>query len=186
MARLDIDAIIFDLDGVIVSTDEYHYEAWKYLADKLGLHFDWEVNHRLRGVSRMECLEIILEQYTGPALSPDEKTALADEKNALYQSNLMKMTSEDLPKDVMITLEALRGKGMLMAIGSSSKNAGLILSRIGLCDYFDAVVGGGDISHSKPHPEVFLKAAEQLNVKPERCLVVEKRAWTPRRRAGCR
>ena len=165
--------IIFDLDGVICFTDEYHYLAWKDMADGMGVYFDREINNRLRGVSRMESLEIILERYTGPALTNGEKEALATKKNDIYRKLLSRMSPADLSDDVKTTLDALRAKGLKLAIGSSSKNAPFILERIGLAGYFDAISDGNNISRSKPNPEVFLKAAEFLGLQPIDCLVVE-------------
>ncbi len=165
--------IIFDLDGVICFTDEYHYLAWKEMADSMGIYFDREINNRLRGVSRMASLEIILERYNGPALSADEKTALAEKKNDIYRKLLSRMSPADLSDEVKTTLDALRAKGLKLAIGSSSKNAPFILDRIGLSGYFDAVSDGNNISRSKPDPEVFLKAAGFLGLQPADCLVVE-------------
>ena len=164
--------IIFDLDGVICSTDEYHYLAWKALADRLQISFDRERNNLLRGVSRMESLEIILEK-SERRFSDQEKKELAAEKNDLYRKLLGKMTPEDLPAGVKSTLEALRGRGMKLAIGSSSKNTPYILERIGLDSWFDAVADGNCITRSKPDPEVFLKAAGMIGLSPENCLVVE-------------
>lgn len=166
-------AVIFDLDGVVCYTDEYHYLAWKALADKLGVPFDRAFNDRLRGVSRRESLRLILERYAGPALDEARQAALAEEKNALYRRYLDQMTPADLPPEVKRTLDALREKGVKLAIGSSSKNAPLILERIGLADFFDAVADGNCIARSKPDPEVFLKAAAMLGEAPESCLVVE-------------
>ena len=165
--------VIFDLDGVICFTDEYHYLAWKQIAQEIGVYFDREINNRLRGVSRMDSLEIILEKYHGTPLSPEEKTDLATRKNEIYRGLLGNMTPADLPEEVKTTLEALREQGLKLAIGSSSKNAPFILERIGLAEFFDAVADGNCISHSKPHPEVFLKAAEFLHLSPGDCLVVE-------------
>lgn len=167
------EGIIFDLDGVICHTDEYHYQAWKALADKLGIYFDREINNRLRGVSRMASLEIILERYQGAPMSEEEKAAYANEKNELYKKLLGNMTPADLPKEVSETLDSLRKQGLKLAIGSSSKNTPYILERIGLSDYFDAVSDGNNITHSKPDPEVFVKAAQFLNLPAEKCLVVE-------------
>ena len=164
--------IIFDLDGVICSTDEYHYLAWKALANRLGLPFDRKVNSRLRGVSRMESLEIILES-SGKAYSATEKIALAEEKNTIYRQLLCQMSHADLTDEVKETLLALREKGLKLAIGSSSRNAPFILERLGLHCFFDAVADGNCITHSKPHPEVFLKAAALLSLSPAECLVVE-------------
>ena len=166
-------AIIFDLDGVICFTDEYHYRAWKALADRLNAPFDRTINNRLRGVSRMASLEIVLETYTGPELSEEEKAALATEKNEMYRESLKEMSPADLSDEVRETLNALRAKGLKLAIGSSSKNTPFILKQIGLEGYFDAVSDGNNISRSKPDPEVFLKAAEYLGMEPADCLVVE-------------
>ena len=164
--------IIFDLDGVICSTDEYHYQAWKALADRLEIPFDRERNNLLRGVSRMASLDIILEK-SDRQYSNVEKTAFAEEKNALYRELLGQMTPADLSDDVKNTLEMLRKTDLKLAIGSSSKNTPFILERIGLGHFFDAVADGNCITHSKPDPEVFLKAAEMIGESPKDCLVVE-------------
>lgn len=165
-------AVIFDLDGVICYTDEYHYQAWKAMADELGVYFDREINNRLRGISRMASLEIVLENYDGD-LSQAEKELLAEEKNERYRKLLANMSPADLSGEVKNTLEELRRRGYLLAIGSSSKNAPFILQRIGLGDYFDAVSDGNNIAHSKPDPEVFEKAAQMLWIPAADCLVVE-------------
>lgn len=170
---MKFDGIIFDLDGVICFTDHYHFLAWKALAEKLGIPFDEAKNDRLRGVSRMASLEIILEDYHGPALSQNEKLALAEEKNTLYRSYLQNMSSADLSDEVRGTLDTLREAGCKLAIGSSSKNTPLILERIGLAGYFDAVSDGNSITCSKPDPQVFTVAAELLDLPSEKCLVVE-------------
>ena len=167
------DAIIFDLDGVICFTDHYHYLAWKALADEIGAKFDESNGDRIRGVSRMESLEIVLEGYNGPAFSQEEKVAMATKKNDLYRSYLMTMTTADLSDEVRDTLNALRAKGLKLAIGSSSKNTPLILDRIGLGTFFDAISDGNNISRSKPDPQVFLMAADMLKLDPKNCLVVE-------------
>ena len=167
------EGVIFDLDGVICFTDHYHYLAWKALADSLGIDFDETKNDRLRGVSRMESLEIVLEGYHGAALSPEEKTALAEKKNTLYRQLLQTMMPKDLPDEVRNTLNTLRARGVKLAIGSSSKNAPLILERIGLAGFFDAVSDGNNIQRSKPDPQVFTMAAVMLHLEPGKCLVVE-------------
>ena len=164
--------IIFDLDGVIVSTDEQHYLGWQALADRLGIPFSREVNSRFRGVSRMACMNI-LEELGGKHYTDSEKIAYADWKNEYYRKLLAQMSPADLSQEVRSTLDALRARGLKLAIGSSSKNAKFILQRIGLSDYFDAVSDGTNISRSKPDPEVFLKAAEYLRLTPSDCLVVE-------------
>lgn len=164
--------IIFDLDGVIVSTDEQHYLGWQALADRLGFPFSREVNSRFRGVSRMACMNI-LEELGGKHYTDSEKIAYADWKNEYYRKLLAQMSPADLSQEVRSTLDALRARGLKLAVGSSSKNAKFILQRIGLSDYFDAVSDGTNISRSKPDPEVFLKAAEYLGLTPSDCLVVE-------------
>ncbi|MCM3699544.1 beta-phosphoglucomutase [Paenibacillus macerans] len=165
-------AVIFDLDGVIVSTDHYHFLAWSELARQEGIEFNEQINHRLRGVSRMESLEIILEKAS-KRYTPVEKLELAERKNEVYRSQLGDLTAGDMLPGVAETLSALRERGYKVAIGSSSKNTPVILERIGLSGYFDAVADGNGIKHSKPDPEVFLLAAGKLGVPPAGCLVVE-------------
>lgn len=167
------DAVIFDLDGVICYTDKYHYLGWKSVADDLGIPFDETVNNRLRGVSRMESLDIILESYAGEPLTDARKAEIAGIKNERYRVMLSEMSPADLDGSVRSTLDTLRGRGLKLAIGSSSKNAKYILERIGLGDYFDKISDGTNITRSKPDPEVFLKAAEYLGVDPDKCVVVE-------------
>lgn len=169
---MSYDAVIFDLDGVICYTDEYHYQAWKAMADSIGVYFDREINNRLRGVSRMASLEIVLERASGE-FSLAEKEELADQKNELYKKLLANMSPADLSDEVKSTLDELRRRGYWLAIGSSSKNTPFILRQIGLGDYFDAVSDGNNITRSKPDPEVFEKAAQMLCMEPKRCLVVE-------------
>lgn len=165
-------AIIFDLDGVICHTDKYHYQAWKQISDELGIYFDEVINNRLRGVSRMESFEIILERYDGQ-MSRENKIAYTGKKNDIYKNLLKSMSSLDLQVEVKSTLDKLRSKGIKLAIGSSSKNARFILERLGLENYFDAICDGNNISQSKPAPEVFIKAAQFLSEVQDKCLVVE-------------
>lgn len=169
---MDLQGVIFDLDGVVCHTDHYHYLAWKALADRLRLPFDEQVNNRLRGVSRTESLEIVLgmghTQY-----SDTEKALMAEQKNEAYRTSLLAMGFNDLAAGAVETLSALHELGLQLAIGSSSKNTPLILERTGVCGWFNAIADGNHISHSKPHPEVFLLAAQKLSLKPEQCIVVE-------------
>lgn len=165
-------AVIFDLDGVICHTDMYHYQAWKQIADELGIYFDEEINNRLRGVSRMESFEIILERYEG-TMSLEDKVVYTTRKNEAYKELLKNMSPADLSPEVKETLDGLRAKGLKLAIGSSSKNAGAILERLGLDGYFDAVSDGNNITRSKPDPEVFVKAAQLVGEASGDCLVVE-------------
>ena len=171
--EVKIKGLIFDLDGVLVFTDKFHYQAWKTMADELGVYFDETINHRLRGVSRMDSPEIILERYEGPDLSLREKEKLAEKKNEIYRTLLESMTPDDVTKEVRDTLTKLREKGYKLAIGSSSKNAKFILEKVELKDAFDAISDGNNITKSKPDPEVFLKAAEYLGLPPKACMVVE-------------
>ncbi|HIQ67985.1 MAG TPA: beta-phosphoglucomutase [Candidatus Faecousia excrementigallinarum] len=165
-------AVIFDLDGVLCHTDHLHYRAWKQLADRLGIPFDQELNNQLRGVSRMESLDIVLRAGGVEADLP-QREQWAAEKNTVYAKSLDTLTPQDLEPSVLSTLQTLRSRGLLLGVGSSSKNAPRILERLGLGDFFDTVVSGLDIRNSKPDPEVFLLAAKNLGTPPKDCLVVE-------------
>ena len=164
--------VIFDLDGVIVSTDNCHYLAWKRMADEEGIEFDRKINERLRGVSRMESLAIILEK-AAKEYSEAEKQAMASRKNGYYVELIGSLTENDILPGAMDTLNGLKEKGIKVAVGSSSRNTPIILKQIGLSDFFDAVADGNAIKNSKPDPEVFLLAAKLLNLDPANCLVVE-------------
>lgn len=164
--------IIFDLDGVLCSTDAYHYAAWRDVVQALGVHVGPEINTKIRGVSRMEGLERILDGC-GVTLNEREKQALAEKKNALYKQLLENMSEKDLPEEVDDTLKVLKARGLKLGIGSSSKNAGLVLGKLGLSDFFDAVSDGNGIARAKPDPEVFLRAAGMMGLMPQDCLVVE-------------
>ena len=168
-----IKAIIFDLDGVIVDTAVFHYQAWKKLANSMGFDLTETQNERLKGISRLESLDILLEIGKTDAISDEEKQQLATSKNEWYRENILKMTPKDILPGVKNFLQELKKAHYKIAIGSSSKNAGTILERIGLENYFDAVVDGTKITRSKPDPEVFLKGARELNISPEQCLVFE-------------
>ena len=170
---MDFKAVIFDLDGVLVFTDRYHYLAWKEIAGELGIDFSEKDNDRLRGVSRAESLEIILEKYEGPALDDAKKEELLSRKNGIYRDYLQEMSPDDVSMDVRDTLYELKKRGVKIAVGSSSKNTSLILEKTGLTGMFDTVADGTMITRSKPNPEVFLKAAELLGMDPSSCLVVE-------------
>lgn len=170
---MNVKGLIFDLDGVIVFTDHYHYLAWKKMADEINTYFDEEINNRLRGVSRMASLEIILERYNGPKLSEEEKVALATKKNDIYREYLKEMTPSDVTDEVRDTLAELRKRGYKISLGSSSKNAKFILNQVNLTDAFDAISDGTNITKSKPDPEVFLCGAKFLGLDPSECAVVE-------------
>ncbi|MEC9484840.1 MAG: beta-phosphoglucomutase [Candidatus Izemoplasma sp.] len=167
-----IKGVIFDLDGVIVSTDDLHYKAWKKMADKENIPFDKTINNRLRGISRMASLNIILEK-SEKTYSEEEKKDLTDFKNTYYRELLETLSKEDILPGIMDILTALKEAGIKLAIGSSSKNAKKILKKIELLEIFDAISDGTDITHSKPHPEVFLVAANKLELLPINLAVVE-------------
>jgi beta-phosphoglucomutase len=174
MKALDttLHAAIFDLDGVIVDTAKYHYLAWKRLASEVGIDLTEEQNERLKGVSRIDSLNIILA--LGNVQLPEaEKEALAAKKNGWFLEYVNQMTpSEILPGAKELLIE-LRAKGVKIALGSSSKNAPLVLRLLSIENLFDAIVDGTMVVNSKPDPEVFLLGASLLNVKPEHCVVFE-------------
>ncbi|QZE14023.1 beta-phosphoglucomutase [Halosquirtibacter laminarini] len=169
---VQIKACLFDLDGVIVDTAKYHYIAWKELAQELGFDFTEEDNERLKGVSRMRSLDILLE-IGNKSLSEQEKLHYADKKNVNYVSYIQKMEEDEILPGVKEFLTSLRANGIKIALGSASKNAPLILNQIGLTSYFDEIVDGNSVSKAKPDPEVFTKGANLLNVTAEECVVFE-------------
>jgi beta-phosphoglucomutase len=165
-------ACIFDLDGVIVDTARYHFLAWKRLAKQLGIPFTEEDNERLKGVSRMASLEIILELGN---IKTDESTKLeyATLKNKWYVDYISKMTPDEILPGCLRFIKELRDANIRVAIGSASKNTPMILKRVGIEELFDAVADGNNVSKAKPDPEVFVKAAEMVRVKPGKCIVFE-------------
>ena len=165
-------ACIFDLDGVIVDTAKYHFMAWKKLASQLGINFTEEDNERLKGVSRMDSLEIILK-IGNKKLNNDLKLEYATIKNNWYNDYIKKMTSDEILPGCKEFITELRDYGIKVAIGSASKNTPLILERVGIKDLFDAVSDGNLLSKAKPDPEVFIKAASMLHVDPGYCVVFE-------------
>lgn len=165
-------AVLFDLDGVIVCTDDCHYRAWKRMADEEDIYFDREINERLRGVSRMSSLEIILEK-ANKIYTDEEKVELATRKNEYYKGFIKDLTPHDILPGVMDFTKELRKNGVKLAIGSSSKNTPIILKNIGLDTYFDGVADGNQVANSKPDPEVFLLAAKLVGVAPKDSIVVE-------------
>ncbi|RYU94813.1 beta-phosphoglucomutase [Emticicia agri] len=167
-----IKAFLFDLDGVIVDTAIYHYQAWKQMANGLGFDISEEFNEQLKGVSRMDSLDIILT-HGGIELSQEEKLALATQKNENYLNLVSKMSPEDILPGVTDFFAQVKKENIKTALGSVSKNAKLILESIGMSDDFDAIIDGTKIAKGKPDPEVFLKGAEELVVLPEECLVFE-------------
>lgn len=167
-----IKGCLFDLDGVLVDTAKYHFLAWQRLAKELGITFTEEDNERLKGVSRMRSLDIILEigQVT---LEESQKITLADKKNEWYKEYVMQMDQSEVLSGVIEFLQHIRGLDIKTALGSASKNAPMILERTGLSPYFDAIVDGNHVSSAKPDPEVFLLGAEKLGLNPEDCIVFE-------------
>jgi len=165
-------AAVFDLDGVIVDTAKYHYLAWKRLANELGFDFTEQDNERLKGVSRMSSLEILLE-IGGLDLAEAEKTALAEKKNNWYVEYIREMDESELLPGARECLLGLREKGVKIALGSASKNTPTIIDSLNIVDLFDAVIDGNKTSKAKPDPEVFLLAAQELGVDPAECVVFE-------------
>jgi len=167
-----IKACIFDLDGVIVDTAKFHYLAWKELAKGLSFDFTEKDNERLKGVSRMRSLDILLE-IGGKRLDEGTKLKFAENKNKKYLEYILKMKPNEILPGVIDFLTELKNKNVKIALGSASKNAMTILNQLKLKDYFKVVIDGTKVSKAKPDPEVFLKGAEALNVKPDECLVFE-------------
>jgi len=167
-----IKACIFDLDGVIVDTAKYHYLAWKRLANELGFDFTEKQNERLKGVSRMTSLDILLE-IGGLDIDEETKLRMADKKNRWYVDYISKMAPDEILPAVIPFLNSLKSNNIRIALGSASKNAPMILKQIGMQDYFDVVVDGTKVTHAKPNPEVFVKGAEELGVLPSECIVFE-------------
>jgi beta-phosphoglucomutase len=168
-----IKAVLFDLDGVLVSTDQYHYQSWKKLSDEEGFDFfDQEFNHKFRGVARMECVEIITKA-SGKNYSPEQKQELADRKNRYFVESLLSVTQEVLLPGALSALHELRSRGIKTAVASNSRNAVTIIKQVKIEHLLDAIVDGHQIQNSKPDPEVFLLAAKNVGVSPNYCLVVE-------------
>jgi len=167
-----IEACIFDLDGVIVDTAVYHYQAWKRLANELGFDFTEAQNERLKGISRIRSLELILE-WGGIHKTAAEQQDLATRKNEWYVEMINRMTPREILPGAKEFLEQLRSAGLKTALGSASKNSSTILERTGLLPLFDAIVDGNTVTASKPDPEVFLKGAAALGIAPAYCVVFE-------------
>ncbi|MER2173289.1 MAG: beta-phosphoglucomutase [Carnobacterium sp.] len=169
-----IKGFIFDLDGVLTDTAEYHYQSWKRMANKLGIPLDREMNEQLKGISRMDSLERILalgnqtEKY-----SVEEKERLADEKNEDYKKLILSVTPNDLLPGIADLLADLKEEGIQLALASASKNGPIIMEKLGIADFFDIVVDPASLANGKPDPEIFIKGAEQLRLKPEECIGVE-------------
>ena len=168
-----IKAVLFDLDGVLVSTDEYHYRSWLKLSKEEGFDFfDYEFNHQFRGVARMECVEI-LTKASGRSYTLEQKQEIADRKNRYFAESLASVTPDELLPGALAALRELKRRGVKIAVASNSRNAKPIIRQVGIDQYLDAVVDGHEIENSKPDPEVFLLAAKSIGVPPANCIVVE-------------
>lgn len=167
-----IKAVIFDLDGVIVSTDEYHFQSWAYMAKKENLRFNRKINNRLKGVSRIDSLNSLLDE-SKKNYTEEEKKALTNMKNEHYISLLSTLNESHVYPTVIETITKLKALGIKIAIGSSSKNAKFILKKIGLINVFDAIADGNDVKRSKPYPDIFNLAATKLGVNSKECFVIE-------------
>ncbi len=165
-----IKAFIFDLDGVLTDTAEFHYQSWKLLCEEQGIPFNRKINEKLRGVSRKESLEIILGDRK---VDPEKFAEMLERKNNFYRESIKNISKKDLFPGVEKILEELKSKGIKLALGSSSKNAHLVIEGLGIKDYFEIIADGNSVQKAKPAPDVFLFAAEKLGVDPENCVVVE-------------
>jgi len=164
-----IEAILFDLDGVLVDTAKFHYQGWKRLADEIGIPFDEKANEKLKGVDRQNSLRLLVKKE----LPEDEMNRLCDRKNGYYLELVSTLKPEDLLPGVLRLLDEIDAAGLKKAVCSSSKNTKTILEKTGLNKRFRAIVDGNDLHKGKPDPEIFLLGAERLKVRPEVCLVVE-------------
>lgn len=167
-----IKGVIFDLDGVITDTAELHYSAWKALCEEMGWHFDRQLNESLRGISRLDSIRTIMD-HNKVSLDPDRIEELAEKKNKIYVESLGGMTEEDFLPGARELLTHLRNEGFGVALGSSSKNAVKVLQQLNAIRYFDFIGDGNTVAKSKPAPDIFLHAAAQLKLPPNRCLVFE-------------
>ena len=174
MARNKIGAVIFDLDGVITDTAEYHYIAWKNLANKLGIDFDRAFNENLKGISRMGSLELILEKGNmTERFSKEEKNALAKEKNEAYLTLIQGITPKDILPGILDFMHELKEQGIKTAIASASKNAQVIVEKLEIGHLLDYIADAGSIPNPKPAPDIFLVSAEALSTPPSLCVGIE-------------
>lgn len=164
---------IFDLDGVLCDTAKYHFKAWRRLANELGFDFTEEDNEKLKGVSRTESLKLILQWGKKEITDESELARLAELKNEWYLEYITRMTPEEILPGVKNFLDELKKKKINIVLGSASKNAQIILDKIGITHYFDAIIDGNKTTKSKPDPEVFLLGAEAVKAKPKECIVFE-------------
>lgn len=171
---MTIKGFIFDLDGVITDSAEYHYQAWKNLAKTIEIEIDREFNEELKGISRMDSLErILVHGKRSQDFSAEEKTALAAEKNAEYVKLIENITPKDILPGILTLLKDLKDQGIKLALASASKNGPMILEKLALADYFETIVDPESLAQGKPDPEIFLKGASQLGLVPSQCVGVE-------------
>ncbi len=168
----EIKGCIFDLDGVLVETSAFHYRAWSRLGNEIGAEVTKEVNEQLKGISRRNSLEHLLT-IAGLEIDEETKVELEEKKNNWYLGYLDNITIDNALPMVVSFLEGLKALGFKLAVGSSSKNAMTILTKVGIGNYFDVIVDGNDVAEAKPSPEIFLEAAKRLNIKPSECVVFE-------------
>ena len=174
MKMSEVKAVIFDLDGVITDTAEYHYLAWKQMGEELGIPFDREFNEKLKGISRLESLELILNHGNRQNdFTPKEKERLANKKNAHYVELIKQVTPDDLLPGILLFLKELKAANLKIAMASASKNAFTVTQSLGIMEYFDHIVDAATVTKSKPDPEVFLKAAQSVEVAPNYCIGIE-------------
>jgi beta-phosphoglucomutase len=167
-----IRAFILDLDGVLTDTAEYHFQAWKRIAEEESVPFTREDNEQLRGVSRRRSLEILLGDH-GARYTESQMQEMMDRKNGYYQERLEQITEDDFLPGARALLDELRGRGLKVAIGSASKNTKTVLRQLGILDRFDVIADGYSVERGKPAPDLFLHAAEQMGVPPAKCVVIE-------------
>ncbi len=167
-----IKGFIFDLDGVITDTAELHYEAWKSLSEEMGWDFDYEVNDKLRGISRMDSIKVILD-HNQTSLDEETLVNLATKKNDIYVASLESMTPDNYLPGAQELLTHLRTEGFNVALGSASKNAIKVLQQLNANMFFDVIGDGNSVSKSKPEPDIFLFGSEKMNLQPEECIVFE-------------
>jgi len=169
---LRYEAVIFDLDGVIADTAKFHYEAWKKIAEELGIYFDEKINESLKGVSRMESLEILLKQ-SEKEYSQEQKNYFASKKNDYFKSMIQKITPGDILPGSIELIKTLKRYNVKLAVASASRNANTVLENLGIKSEFDYIVDAAKIVNVKPDPEIFLAAAENLGVEPKKCVGIE-------------
>lgn len=168
----EIKGFIFDLDGVITDTAEYHYLGWKKLSDEEGLAFDREFNEKFRGVSRMECLDLLLEA-NDRKVAPEERKELAERKNNYYREYLKSISEDNLLEGIKKILKRVKEEGYKMAIASASKNTKIVVSKLDIKNMFDTISDGYSVKNSKPAPDLFLHTAKKMDLKPAECVVFE-------------